>query len=107
MGSLSHGAAERYANTGMRGTGKGFTELVVLPLARKPERVCCHTNLVPETIEHFASHFELSCLVQCPLLSGFSQTMVSSRDVSGGGLGQAGVGEGCFESALRLREVCT
>jgi hypothetical protein len=79
-----HRAAERYANTGLDGTGKGFTELVALPLARKPERVCCPTNLAPETIEHFASHFELFCLVQCPLLSSFSQAMIGSRDVIGG-----------------------
>ena len=25
------------------------------------------------SLEHFASHFELSCLALCPLLSGFSQ----------------------------------
>jgi hypothetical protein len=98
-----HRAAERYANTGMDGTGKGFTELVALPLARKPERVCCCTNSVSETIEHFASNFELSCLALCPLLSGFSQAMVSCRDVSGGGFGQAGIGQGCLESALRFR----
>src|SRR5882762_9409456 len=106
MGFLVARAAERYANSGMRGTGKGFTELFALPLAGKPERVCCHTNLVPETIEHFASHFELFCLALSPLLSGFSQAMASSRDISGAGFGQAGVGEGCLESALRFGELC-
>jgi hypothetical protein len=74
--------------------------------ARQPEGVCDDTNFVAEGGEHFASHFELSCLTLCPLLSGFSQAMVSSRGVSGGGFGQAGVGEGCRESALRFGELC-
>jgi hypothetical protein len=59
--------------------------------ARQPEGVCDDTNFVAEGGEHFASHFELSCLTLCPLLSGFSQAMVSSRGVSGGGFGQARV----------------
>ena len=52
------------------------------------------------------SHLELSCLALCPLLSGFSQTMVNVRDVSGGGFGEAGMGESCLESTLCFGELC-
>ena len=74
--------------------------------ARQPEGVRSDTNFVAEAGEHFVSHLELSCLALCPLLSGFSQTMVSVCDVSGGGCGEAWVGQGCLESALRFGEFC-
>ena len=85
---------------------ESFRLILQKPLAGKPKRVCCLTNLVPETIEHFASHFELSCLALCPLLRGFSQTMVSIRDVRGGGFREAGIGERRLESTLRFGELC-
>ena len=74
--------------------------------ARQPEGVRGDTNFVAEGGEHFASHFELTCLALCPLLSGFSQTMVSIRDVGGGGFREAGIGERCLESTLRFGELC-
>jgi hypothetical protein len=74
--------------------------------ARQPEGVRSDTNFVAEAGEHFVSHLELSCLALCPLLSGFSQIMVSVCDVSCGGFGEAWVGEGCLESALRFGEFC-
>jgi hypothetical protein len=52
------------------------------------------------------SHLELSCFALCPLLSGFSQTMVSVRDVRSGGFSEAGIGKRCLESALRFGEFC-
>jgi hypothetical protein len=74
--------------------------------AWQPEGVRGDTNFVSEGGEHFASHFELPCLSLCPPLSGFSQTMAGTRDVSGGAFGEAGVGEGCLESTLRFGEFC-
>jgi hypothetical protein len=74
--------------------------------ARQPEGVRGDTNFVAEAGKHLASHFELSCLALCPLLSGLPQTMVSVCDISGGGSSEAGVGEGCLESALRFGEFC-
>ncbi len=52
------------------------------------------------------SHLELSRLALCPMLSGLSQTMVGVRDVSGGGFGEAGMGESCLESTLCFGEFC-
>ena len=63
---------------------------LALAQARQPEGVRGDTNFVAEAGEHFASHFELPCFALCPLLSGFSQTMVNIRDVSGGGVREAG-----------------
>ena len=74
--------------------------------ARQPEGVRSDTNFVTEAGEHFVSDLELFCLVLRPLLGGFSQTMVSVRDISGGGFGEAGVGEGCLEPTLRFGEFC-
>jgi hypothetical protein len=74
--------------------------------ARQPEGVRSDTNFVAEVGKHFASHLELSCFTLCPLLSGFSQIMVSARDLSGGGFSEAGVGESCLESTLRFGEFC-
>src|SRR5258707_14489400 len=79
---------------------------LALAQARQPEGVRGDTNFVAEAGEHFASHFELPCFALCPLLSGFSQTMVNIRDVSGGGVREAGVGECCVESTLRFGELC-
>ena len=79
---------------------------LALAQARQPEGVRGDTNFVAEAGEHFASHFELPCFALCPLLSGFSQTMVNIRDVSGGGVREAGVGECCLESTLRFGELC-
>src|ERR1700693_1023222 len=42
----------------------------------------------------------------CPLLGGFPQTVVSTRDVSGGRIGQTRMGESCLKPALRLGELC-
>jgi len=75
---------------------------LALAQARQPEDVRGDTNFVAEAGEHFASHFELPCFALCPLLSGFSQTMVNIGDVSGGGVREAGVGECCLESTLRF-----
>jgi len=73
--------------------------------ARQPEDVRGDTNFVAEAGEHFPSHFELPCFALCPLLSGFSQTMVNIGDVSGGGVREA---EGWrvlprVDAALRLK----
>src|SRR5258708_9720236 len=71
---------------------------LALAQARQPEDVRGDTNFVAEAGEHFPSHFELPCFALCPLLSGFSQTMVNIGDVSGGRPGRPGVGECCLES---------
>ena len=63
---------------------------LALAQARQPEGVRGDTNFVAEAGEHFPSHFELPCFALCPLLSGFSQTMVNIGDVSGGGVREAG-----------------
>ena len=74
--------------------------------ARLSEGVRSDTNFVAEVAEHFMSHLELSRLALCPMLSGFSQTMVSVRDVSGGGFGEAAMGESCLESTLCFGQLC-
>jgi len=79
---------------------------LALAQVRQPESIRRGPNVVAELAEHFASNFDLPCPALRPLLSAFSQILVSSREVSRGGISEIGAGERCLEPALSFGKFC-
>ena len=79
---------------------------LALAQVRQPASIRRGPNVVAELPEHFASHLELPCPALRPLLSAFSQIVVSTREVSRGGITEIGASERCLEPALSFGKFC-